>query len=131
MITRNESVRHLETAIYRAAVREAAERFAEALFTDETLSSLRLSVAEYESGNWAIPDAYEPVVLRIMAKIALHQQYDLSAAQLREALICGAERADRLIVEGDPSPSKALTIVNLPREHAGRHFNWLHYEVPK
>lgn len=131
MIIRNERVRHLETAIYRAAVREAAEHFAEALFTDETLSSLRLTASEYESGNWAIPDAYEPVITRIMAEIVVRHRYELSDIQQREALICGAERADRLIVEGDLSPSKALTIANLPREHAGRHFNWLHYEAPK
>lgn len=127
VVRRNETIRRLETTIYRAVIKEVGESFAEALFTDETLSSLRLTAAELESGSWAIPDVYEPVVLRITAEIVLRHQYELSGAQLREALIYGAERADRLIVEGEPSPSKKPTVPNLI-VLTGRRFNWLHFE---
>lgn len=127
MVSRNATVRRLETAIYRASIKEAADRFAEALFTDETLSSLRLTAAEFESGNWTIPDAYESVVLRITAEITVHRQHELSGTQLREALIRGAEQADRLIVEGEPNESDSRTVPDLvPR--TGRHFHWLHFE---
>ena len=127
MVSRNETVHRLETAIYRAVIKEAATRFAEALFTDETLSSLRLTAAELESGHWAIPEAYEPVILRIQAEIVLHEKYELSGAQLREAIIRGAERADRLIVDGVPSPSMRPSVPNLI-VRTGRRFNWLHFE---
>ncbi len=127
VVKRNERIRHLETAIYQVAIKEAAGRFAEALFIDETLSSLRLTAAEFESGNWAIPDVYEPVILRITAEILVHHKYELSDVQLREALIRGAERADRLIVEGEPSEPDSRTVPSLI-VRTGRRFNWLHFE---
>ncbi len=127
MVTRNEAIRRLEAAIYRSAIEEAAEGFAIALLTEAALPPLRLTALEFENGDWLIASEYESVILRIMAEIVLHHQYELSAAQLREALIRGAERADRFIVEGTPSRSKAITLPNLvPRN--GRHFHWLHFE---
>lgn len=130
MVRRDAKVRLKEIAAYRRAIKEAAARFAQALFTDETLSSLRLTAAEFESGHWPIPDAYEPVILRITAEIVVRHQYELSGAQLREAIIRGAEHADRLIVEGVQSPSLRPSVPNLI-VRTGRRFNWLHYDVPK
>ena len=130
MTTRNEAIRRLETAIYRSAIEEAAEGFAAALLTDETLPSLRLTALEFERGDWLIAGEYEPVILRIMAEIVVHHEYELSDIQLREALIRGAERADRLIVEGTPSPSKKPVVPDLI-VRTGRRFNWLHYDVPE
>lgn len=130
MVTRNATKRRLETAIYRSVIEEAAEGFAVALLADSALSPLWLSQAELESGNWPIPEAYEAAVLRIMAEITVHHQYELSGAQLRAALIRGAERAERLVVEGTASVSKEPTVPNLIAR-TGRRFNWLHYNVPK
>ena len=127
MVTRNETVRRLETAIYRAAIKEAANGFAAALLAEETLPSLRITAAEFESGHWAIPDAYEPVILRIMAEIVVHHRYELSDIQLREVLIRGAEHVDRLIVEGESNESDSRTVPDLIVQ-TGRRFNWLHFE---
>lgn len=130
MVTRNEAIRQLKTAIYRSAIEEAAEGFAIALLTDETLPPLRLTALEFEQGAWPIAGEYESLILRIMAEIVVNHQYELSDIQLRGALIRGAERADRLVVEGTPSPSKKPALPSLI-VRTGRRFNWLHYDVPE
>ena len=127
MVTQNEAIRHLETATCHAAIEEAAEGFAAALLTDSMLPPLRLTALELEQGDWLIAGEYETVILRIMAEIVVSHQYELSDVQIREALIRGAERAERLVIEGAPSPSRALTLPNLI-VRTGRRFNWLHFE---
>ncbi len=127
MATRNEAIRRLETAKCRSAIEEAAKGFAAALLTDETLPPLRLTALEFERGDWLITGEYEPVILRLMAEIVVHHEYELSDTQLREALIRGAERADRLVVDGTASPSEKPTVPDLI-VRTGRRFNWLHFE---
>lgn len=128
MVTRNETIRRLEAAIYHAAIDEAAEGFAAALLTEATLPPLWLSISEFESGNWTIPDAYEPVILRIQADIVAHHHYELAAAQLRAALILGAERAERFVVEDIPDRPKIPPIRSYKQRH-GRSFRWSHFSI--
>lgn len=130
MVTQNEAIRRVETAIYRTAIEEAAEGFAAALLTDRTLPPFRLTAFELEQGDWLIAGEYEAIILRIMAEIAVGHQYALSDIQIREALIRGAERAERLVIEGTPSQTNALAVPNLI-VLTGRRFKWLHYDVPK
>jgi hypothetical protein len=113
MVRRNETIRRLEIAIYHSVIAEAAAGFALALTSDQTLPPLWLSLSELDNGSWKVPEAYEPIILRVMAEIVIHQEYELSDAQLRTALLRGAEQADRLVIESVPSQSSALTIGSL------------------
>lgn len=101
MTNRNETLRRISTDIFGAAINEAAMRFA-VLIQEGRIEPLYLSEEEYATGAWNLPKVYAKLLLQVRDEYIANEGYELSAAQIRHALLQGALKAERLFVDGQP-----------------------------
>ena len=99
MTNRSETFRRMSTDIFRAAIDEATLRFV-ALIQEEKIVPLYLSENEYNTGALDLPKVYRDLLLRVRDEYLANEDYELSAAQIRHALLQGVLKADRLFVGG-------------------------------
>ncbi len=99
MTHRSETLRRLSTDIYGAALDEAALRFA-VLIQEDGIEPLYLSEKEYATGTWSLTRVYSRLLLRVRNEYLTNEDYELSAAQIRHALLQGVLKTERLFVGG-------------------------------
>lgn len=100
MATRNEVIRRQSVANFKAAIDQMAQDVAKLLSEDKTLPDLRITNAQYAAGRWPFPLEYRAIIERAVAQLIVHQQYELSSAQLHLACLQGATLAGKLWIDG-------------------------------
>lgn len=99
MTHRSETLRRMSVDIYAAALDEAMQRFATLIQEDE-IEPLYLTEKEYASGTWSLTKVYSRLLLRVRDEYLANEDYELSAAQIRHALLQGALKSGKLFVGG-------------------------------
>ena len=100
MATRNEVIRRQSVASFKAAIDQMAQDVAKLLGEDKTLPDLRITNDQYTVGRWPFPLEYREIIERAAAQLIVHQQYELSGAQLHLACLQGATLAGKLWIDG-------------------------------